>query len=211
MKKKSGKKKSVKHAPHKKTPKISNSHDSTIRALAENTIALQKVMTDVTIKLNGLSNNIEKLLELFGGAAKSLAEKDFSDDKSKFEREELIKKIDTLMEQNKIIARGLSFFSEKRPENVMPQQNIPQMSNPPNQSPQRQMPQPFSNQIPLAQPFNNQLQRGIMMRESAESETQFQEEIAPPTPEEDQDESEGYENFSDINSYDKQLFTRSQR
>ncbi|MEK6895808.1 MAG: hypothetical protein AABX48_04790 [Nanoarchaeota archaeon] len=207
-KKRSIKKKSISHSH--KSNKSHSSHDSTIRALVENTIALQKVMADVTIKLNGLSNNIEKLLELFEGAAKSLAEKDFSDDKSKFERENLIKKIDTLMEQNKIIARGLSFFSEKRPENIMPQQNTPQMVN---QVPPRQMPvsQPFNTQIPLAQPFNNQLQRGIMMQESTESDTQFQEEIAPPTPEEDQDESEGYENFSDINSYDKQVFTRSQK
>ena len=80
------------------------------KILIENFVALQRVLTDLTIKLDGLSDNISKLLELFEVSAKSFAEKDFGDGK---DNKEVIKKLDTLLEQNKIIAKGLTLMHER--------------------------------------------------------------------------------------------------
>lgn len=79
------------------------------KMLIENFVSLQKVLTDLSIKLDNLSNNITSLLELFEISAKSLAEKDPEKDDNK----EIIKKMDTLLEQNKTIARGLTLMHER--------------------------------------------------------------------------------------------------
>ena len=85
-----------------------NSNTNIDKILIENFVSLQKVLTDLVIKLDNLSNNIEKLLELFETSAKSLAEnKDLGNDK------ETSRKIDTLLEQNKTIAKGLSLMNER--------------------------------------------------------------------------------------------------
>lgn len=80
------------------------------RILIQNFVSLQKVLTDLVIKLDGLSDNIEKLLNLFETSAKSIAEKNpnFLND-----NRDLTKKIDTLLEQNKTIARGITLMGEK--------------------------------------------------------------------------------------------------
>src|SRR3989344_4868469 len=85
-----------------------NSNTNIDKILIENFVSLQKVLTDLVIKLDNLSNNIEKLLELFETSAKSIAEnKDLGNDK------ETSRKIDTLLEQNKTIAKGLSLMNER--------------------------------------------------------------------------------------------------
>jgi hypothetical protein len=76
------------------------------RALIQNFVSLQRVLTDLAIKLDGLSNNMGKLLELFEMSAKTVAEEPDSN-------KEISKKLDTLLEQNKTIAKGLSLVSER--------------------------------------------------------------------------------------------------
>ncbi len=67
--------------------------------LLQNHIRLQKVCVDLIESMNTLSKKMERMLSLFEEAAKNIdqAEGDGS----------LEKKLEALLEQNKIIARGL--------------------------------------------------------------------------------------------------------
>src|SRR3989344_4954553 len=82
------------------------------KAIVENFVSLQKVMTNLSVKFNDLSDNISKLLDVFEISAKSLAEKDFKDF-VKVNDEEILEKLDRLLEQNKVIAKGLFMIHEK--------------------------------------------------------------------------------------------------
>ena len=88
-------------AVEEKTPPISNSNN----ILVENFVALQKVMTNLAMKFDDLSGQISRLLELFEISAKSIAGKDF--DIGNME-----KKLDQVLEQNKVIAKGVSLIHE---------------------------------------------------------------------------------------------------
>ncbi|MFH1607887.1 MAG: hypothetical protein ABIA78_02025 [archaeon] len=107
--------------PKKKTlppkkPKTTTKTESNTyiqKALIENFVSLQKVMTNVSIKFDNLTTQITKLLELFEISAKTLAEKEFNLQKGK-DNEEVIKRIDNLSEQNKIIARSLTLLHEHK-------------------------------------------------------------------------------------------------
>lgn len=96
----------------KRTTKKKNSGKvlGTEKILIENFVALQKVMTNLSFKFDALSNQISKLLEIFEISAKSLAGKEFSPEKN---QEDISKKLDTLSEQNKILARGVALMHEK--------------------------------------------------------------------------------------------------
>lgn len=79
-------------------------------ALVENFVKLQKVSANMSVKFDHLSDQISKLLQLFEIAAKSFVKKQEeggSGDK------DLLQKIDALLEQNKVIARGLTLMEEK--------------------------------------------------------------------------------------------------
>jgi len=121
--------------------KITKSNSNIDKKLINNFVSLQKVLTNLSIKLDNLSDQIAKLLEVFEISAKALAEKDFS----KFEKsddKELLKKLDTLLEQNKTIARGLTLMHEKNLQNLQkfqrPPQQIPEI---PRKFPQKKFPQ----------------------------------------------------------------------
>jgi len=79
------------------------------QALLNNFVNLQKVLTNLSIKFEGLSDNISKLLQLFEISAKSFAEK-YSEKEEVPEVKEdkqLLSKLDSLLDQNKTIARGI--------------------------------------------------------------------------------------------------------
>ena len=84
------------------------SHD-TEKILIENFVSLQKVMTNLSLKFDGLTSQISKLLELFEISAKSLAEKNPNLDGH---NKQIINKMDSLLDQNKTIARGMTLFGE---------------------------------------------------------------------------------------------------
>ena len=98
--------------------------------LVSNFVALQKVMINLASKLDDLGTKMEKLLNLFELSAKSLAKKDF---KLAGESPEILKKLDTLAEQNKIIARGLTLMHEvtQAPPVIAPPAPIPTAPTPP--------------------------------------------------------------------------------
>lgn len=107
------KKKSVKKTSKKKTtrPRVSTQKVEIKMqpVLVDNFVALQKVMINLANKLDDVSTKMEKLLDLFELSAKSLAKKDF---KLAGESPEILKKLDNLAEQNKVIARGLTLMHE---------------------------------------------------------------------------------------------------
>jgi len=85
--------------------------------LIDNFTNLQKVLTNLSIKFDELSSNISKLLQLFEISAKSFAEK-YSDKNpeelvNKSVDTEYLKKLDSLLDQNKTIAKGIMLMEER--------------------------------------------------------------------------------------------------
>ncbi len=150
-KKKISKKKTThkKHSTEKETAKKSSpvtinlpeqKESKVDKMLMENFISLQKVMTNLSVKLDGLATQISKLLELFEISAKALADKDFDVEQN---NKELVEKMETLVDQNKTIARGLTLMHERIPREMVP----PPM-------PQRTMPPQPPPMMPTSQPMN---------------------------------------------------------
>jgi len=99
-------------------PKISKTNME--RVLVENFISLQKVLTNLSIKFDNLSDQISKLLELFEISAKSLAEKDI--DLGGKKEKEILERLNSIQEQNKTIAEGLTGLYDKfSPQNLQQQ------------------------------------------------------------------------------------------
>jgi hypothetical protein len=109
------------------------------RILVENFVSLQKVMTNLSLKFDNLASQISKLLELFEISAKSLAHKDFGLEKESKDNKEVIVKLDSLLGQNKIIAKGLTLMHEANfPKPDKPQQPKNLIEQRQDQSKQRQ-------------------------------------------------------------------------
>jgi len=81
--------------------------------LVDNFVSLQKAMLNLAEKLGNVNNKITQLLELFEISAKELAKRDFKIGES---NPDIMKKLDELSEQNKIMARGLSLMHEAHSE-----------------------------------------------------------------------------------------------
>jgi len=91
--------------------------------LINNFTNLQKVLTNLAFKFEDLSNNISKLLQLFEISAKSFAEKHTSKEtegkteeqekKRKETDKEYLRKLDSLLDQNKTIAKGIMLMEGK--------------------------------------------------------------------------------------------------
>jgi len=81
-------------------------------ALIQNFINLQKVMTNLSIKFDSLSDQMSRLLQLFEISAKTFVTKQEEVGEKK-EDQELVKKLDALLDQNKTIAKGLTLVEEK--------------------------------------------------------------------------------------------------
>ena len=128
------------HHKKNKNPKSPSRQKKTIndikveRVLVENFIALQQVMTNLSIKFDKLSGEISKLLELFEISAKALAEKDFNVERGSINSEKISKQMDSLLEQNKIIARGMTLINDRVLE-----RNPAEMSSAPISGPLRQI------------------------------------------------------------------------
>lgn len=80
------------------------------RLLIENFTGLQKAMTNLAIKFEGLSGQISSLLEIFELSAKNFVG---GGNVSPEENRDILGKIDSLLEQNKTLAKGLVTLEEK--------------------------------------------------------------------------------------------------
>lgn len=99
------KRKRVPRAPHTTQKKMTAKEREEL--LIENFVGLQHAMTNMSIKFGALSDNISKLLGIFEESAKNFMSGGKPDD------EEMIKKIDSLLNQNKTIAKGLVLMEGK--------------------------------------------------------------------------------------------------
>mgnify|MGYP001573294857 CR=1 FL=1 len=87
------------------------------QVLLDNFINLQKVLTNLAVKFEDLSNNISKLLQLFELSAKSLADKP---GKNPEIDQEFLKKLDSLLEQNKVISKGIMLMEDRVRNRMQP-------------------------------------------------------------------------------------------
>lgn len=114
-KKKTAKKKVAKKKTTKKKAPVQRtilSNPKIESTLIDNFVALQKVMVNLSVKFDGLSNNISKLLDLFEISAKALAEKDFDLKQTNKDEKKIIDRMENMLEQNKVIARGLTLMHD---------------------------------------------------------------------------------------------------
>ncbi len=84
--------------------------------LVENFVNLQRVMTNLAERFDNLSANISNLLNLFEISAKTFMERPEIKDAEK--DQEFLEKLNTLLDQNKTIAKGLTLMEEKIRERV---------------------------------------------------------------------------------------------
>ncbi len=122
------------HGPKDVVKKVKKSHEGKKMTakereelLIENFVGLQHAMTNMSIKFGSLSDNISKLLQIFEESAKNFVSGGKPDDK------EMLEKIDSLLNQNKTIAKGLVLMEGKlrgRSEGVPPMAPQPRMGNP---------------------------------------------------------------------------------
>jgi hypothetical protein len=141
----------------------------TEKILVENSIALQKVMTDLAEKFTNLSTQLSKLLQLFEISAKTLAEKGLSDNT------QMLQKLDALLDQNKTIARGIALLHEAEEdlqENMpqkIPPKPMPPMQRPPMTPPPQMPPKMNPPQTPTPPQQTQQKQTPINMQEYQKS------------------------------------------
>ena len=117
-KKKVTKKKTSSTIKKKKT----STNKNVERILVENFVDLQRVMAKLSERFDALTLKISELLELFEDSAKILVKKEIEYGKDKKYDEEILDKMEKLLNQNKIIAKGLTLIHEKGADN----QSIPE-------------------------------------------------------------------------------------
>ena len=130
------------------------------QALIDNFIALQKVLTNLAVKFDALSDNISKLLQLFEISAKSFIEKHGEAEKKDVEKDkEFLDKLNSLLDQNKTIAKGLTLMEEKIRERISTSEI------PPREMPYTQaftptfMPRRLTSEIPEEEREKNERER----------------------------------------------------
>ncbi|MBS3083306.1 hypothetical protein J4423_00720 [Candidatus Pacearchaeota archaeon] len=96
---------------HKATSKATL-EEQTIHSLVE----LQKVHINLAEKFDKLTTQIENLLALFELAARNFAKQPNMQNTEK--DKEFLDKIDKLLDQNKLLAKGLSLMEEKMREKI---------------------------------------------------------------------------------------------
>jgi hypothetical protein len=135
------KKKEIIIKKEKITPLDVQEKEKIEKVLVENFVSLQKVMTNLAVKFDSLSNQISKLLELFEISAKTIAEKGISAEGERTDKK-VVEKLDNLLEQNKVIAKGIALLHER--ESSEPEQGYNSLAA---QNPQRYVQPSPSQQI----------------------------------------------------------------
>ena len=113
---------------------------------------MQKVLTNLTYKFDQLSGDITRLLQLYEISAKSFLKK-LEEGSLTDEDKDVMKKLDTLIDQNKTVAKGLTLIEEKIRHKVygdhIPTEAIRAFPN----SPQQQNPQKPIGEKPTPKPL----------------------------------------------------------
>jgi len=80
--------------------------------LIENFAGLQKAMTNMAIRFETLSTQMSNLLEIFELSAKNFVSQ-AQPQSGPEENKDILNKVDSLLEQNKLLAKGLVTLEEK--------------------------------------------------------------------------------------------------
>lgn len=99
-------------------PVISRDAEKLNSILVENFVNLQRALTNLTVKFDSLADNISKLLQLFEISARSFAEKLATSMPDIEKDREFLDKLNRLLEQNKVIAKGLTLMEERIRERI---------------------------------------------------------------------------------------------
>jgi hypothetical protein len=78
-----------------------------IDLVIENSVALQKVVAELAVNLKKLSSDTSEMLDLFREATRTMASEKAEEEAKKSDIDELKAKVDELVDQNKIIAKGI--------------------------------------------------------------------------------------------------------
>lgn len=113
--------------------------EQTISSLIE----LQKVHINLAEKFEKLSTQVENLLALFELAARNFAKQPSMQNTEK--DKEFLDKIDKLLDQNKLLAKGLSLMEEKMRERVYGVSSSPQEVRPSFRPQNQEMQRSISN------------------------------------------------------------------
>jgi len=100
----------------KKTGEIKKSLNVKNDLLMENLITLQKVLINLASRVDALTNQTSKLLSLFEISAKTFAQHHVAE-MNKGDKE-FMNKLDQLIEQNKLIANGITMIDDRRKEPI---------------------------------------------------------------------------------------------
>ncbi|MFA5019968.1 MAG: hypothetical protein WC533_02620 [Candidatus Pacearchaeota archaeon] len=111
------------------------------KLLVENFVTLQRVLTNLSKKFDELSDNLTRMINLFEISAKTFIDKHGSAGITK-EEKEFIDKLDKLLEQNKIIAKGLTLMEERVRGHPLQQPQINTLPQYPPANPAGHLPQP---------------------------------------------------------------------
>jgi len=154
-------KKKVNHSKKKEkivhSVPLSKEDRNTEKILIENFVALQRVMTNLSEKFDGLSTQISKLLNLFEISAKALAEKEFGTEKDNKDVKKVMEKLDGLLEQNKTIAKGLLILHDGISPNNPPEQSRQENTFSP---PPVFTPRPIPNSNPSSERYQKSISSG---------------------------------------------------
>jgi hypothetical protein len=112
--------------------------------LIENNIELQKVNTMMAQKFDSLTIQISTLLDLFETSAKTFASNPVNQLPEK--DTDLLEKLDKLLDQNKVIARGLTLMEERVRERMY---GFQKYQPPQSSSKSEEVPAPSINSRPL--------------------------------------------------------------
>jgi hypothetical protein len=84
------------------------------KALIDNFVGLQKVQTNLAEKLDALTKQLSELLKLFETTAKTFAENPavLTSERD----QEFLSKINQLLEQDKVIAKGVTYIEDRMDE-----------------------------------------------------------------------------------------------
>ena len=91
--------------------KLSYAHE-TEKLLVENFVSLQKVMVNLSGKFEDLTRRISELLKLFEDSAKVIVKNEMEKKKEEKGDRELLDAMISILDQNKVIARGLTLIYE---------------------------------------------------------------------------------------------------
>ena len=98
--------------------------------LIKNSADMQNIMLKLIERFDKLSIKIGDLLELFEDSAKILVKKEMESGNANHFSEELLEKINKLIEQNRVIARGLTLIHEPKEPEPLKKEIIPKPNSP---------------------------------------------------------------------------------